>query len=130
VVRSTRQKQAILEELSRTSSHPAAAELYESVRRRLPRVSLGTLYRVLQGLAADSAVLKIESGGAAARFDGDTAPHYHVRCTRCGAVDDLPPVGVPDLLTVFRKSTDYALEGFLIQFTGVCPRCRRRRRSP
>lgn len=127
MVRSTRQRQVILEELSRTTSHPTAAELYESVRRRLPRVSLGTVYRILQHLAADSTVLRLESGSAAARFDADTSQHFHVRCTLCGAVDDLPPGHVPDLLTAFRKTTDYALDGFGIQFTGVCPRCQKRR---
>jgi Fur family transcriptional regulator, ferric uptake regulator len=129
VVRSTRQKRAILEELSRTRSHPTAAELYATVRRRLPRVSLGTVYRVLQGLAADSAVLRLDSGGAAARFDADTSEHHHVRCARCGSVADLPPGRVPNLLARFRAKTDYALEGVRIELIGVCPRCQVQRRS-
>ena len=52
--RNTRQREVILEELRKLASHPTAVGLYEIVRRRLPRISLGTVYRNLELLAADS----------------------------------------------------------------------------
>ena len=108
-------------------SHPTAAELYESVRHELPRVSLGTVYRVLRRLSADAAVQTIQAAGASARFDADTSAHHHVRCARCGRVDDLPAVALPDIVETFRASTEYELIGLQLELTGICPRCCRRR---
>ena len=46
-LRMTRQRKVILEELRKVNSHPSADEIYEIVRKRLPRISLGTVYRNL-----------------------------------------------------------------------------------
>ena len=46
--RMTRQRKLILEELRRMKSHPTADEIYSMVREKLPRISLGTVYRNLQ----------------------------------------------------------------------------------
>ncbi len=48
--RITRQRRVILEELRRVNNHPSADEIYEIVRRRMPRISLGTVYRNLEML--------------------------------------------------------------------------------
>ena len=88
--RKTRQRQVILEELQAVTSHPTAVELYQLVRRRLPRVSLGTVYRNLDLLARMGLIEKKEHSGGEARFDANTAQHDHLRCVRCGRVDDLP----------------------------------------
>ena len=48
--RITKQRQVILEELRKLNTHPSADEIYKVVRRRLPRISLGTVYRNLEVL--------------------------------------------------------------------------------
>ena len=59
--RNTQQRQVIYEELKRLTSHPTAAELYEVVRKRLPKISLGTVYRNLEILVRNDMIAKIES---------------------------------------------------------------------
>lgn len=124
--RNTRQRQVVLEELTKLASHPTAAQLYEITRRRLPKISLGTVYRNLQVLARMGAVRKLDTGGGEARFDGDMSQHYHVRCVRCGQVEDahgLPADPVKDEV----KSLDgYAIFGFHLEFLGLCPGCQDR----
>ena len=46
--RMTRQRQAIMEMLAKTDEHPTAEMVYEAVRKQLPEISLGTVYRNLQ----------------------------------------------------------------------------------
>jgi len=79
-LRITRQRRVILEELQRTKSHPTADELYRKVRRRLPRISLGTVYRNLELLSRSGLIRKLEIGGGKMRFDGIVEPHYHIHC--------------------------------------------------
>jgi len=121
--RNTRQREVILEELRRSRTHPTAAELYEIVRRRLPKISLGTVYRNLDRLARLGMIHKLEMSGGETRFDGDLRAHDHIRCLRCRRVDDVagPAVGIaagprPDF-------GGYQLLGHRLEFVGVCPRC-------
>jgi Fur family ferric uptake transcriptional regulator len=101
-------------------------ELYELVRRRLPKISLGTVYRNLDLLAEMGKIQKLDLSGGEARFDGNVDAHYHVRCIRCGRVDDLH--GVPPRLVIDRPSeaAGYRILGHRLEFVGVCPHCQGR----
>ncbi|MCI5226738.1 MAG: transcriptional repressor, partial [Candidatus Electrothrix sp. AX2] len=89
MIRLTTQRQILLEELSKVSSHPTACELYEIVRKRLPRIGLGTVYRNLELMVHAGMIRKLELGGKQKRFDARTDLHYHVRCSFCGKMADL-----------------------------------------
>jgi Fur family ferric uptake transcriptional regulator len=123
--RMTPQRQAILEELRRLTSHPTADEVHSLVRRRLPRVSLGTVYRNLEMLSDCGLIQKLEMGGGQRRFDGKTGDHYHVRCVRCGRVEDAPVKPMPAIDDALRKVSGYEVMGHRLEFIGVCPACRK-----
>src|SRR5574340_808335 len=91
--RRTRQREVILEELQKVKSHPTAVGLHDLVRRRLPKISLGTVYRNLELLAKAGVIRKLETAGAEARFDGNAGQHHHIRCVGCGRVDDVEQRG-------------------------------------
>ena len=88
-MRLTTQRQIILEELGKVTSHPTANEVYDMVRKRLPRIGLGTVYRNLELMADNGIILKLEVGGTQKRFDATVDPHYHIRCLSCGKVNDI-----------------------------------------
>ena len=124
--RNTRQRQVILEELQKLTSHPTAAALYVIVRRRLPNISLGTVYRNLDLLARTGLIQKLEFAGAEARFDGNVQHHDHVRCVQCGRVDDVsaPPLGL--LGGADDDWGGYQILGHRLEVFGLCPQCRSR----
>ena len=124
--RNTRQRRVILEELRKLSSHPTAADLYEIVRRHLPRISLGTVYRNLELLARMDLIQKLEISGTEARFDGNPDRHYHVRCVRCERVDDLHEVPDDPMKGGFEELDGYEILGYRLEFFGICPECRKR----
>jgi Fur family ferric uptake transcriptional regulator len=121
----TRQRRVILEELRKLTSHPTADEVYEMARRRLPRISLGTVYRNLEILSECSMIQKLEWGGTQKRFDGNVGNHYHVRCMGCGSIEDVPmePLTAPE--NAVRGMSEYEIIGSRLEFIGVCPRCQR-----
>lgn len=122
IMRSTNQRQIILEEL-RKANHPTACELYDRVRRRLPRIGLGTIYRNLDVMADCGLVLKLEVGGSQKRFDALTEPHYHIRCARCNKVDDIDVDVIQDIAQAAAEKTSYRILGHHVEFTGLCPKC-------
>ena len=67
----------ILETIKMTDSHPTADEIYERVRKRLPRISMGTIYRNLDVLASCGLIKRLDPGRTQMRFDGNTQEHYH-----------------------------------------------------
>ncbi len=127
--RQTRQRKIILAELCKLTSHPTADELYEIVRQYLPRISLGTVYRNLELLAEQGEVLILDAVGSRRRFDGNVQPHFHVRCVGCGSVGDVIDKVEFPLSHSFLDRSGYKIEGFCLDFTGLCPRCLKENRS-
>ncbi len=127
VRRNTRQRQVILDELRQVTSHPTAAALYERVRRRLPKISLGTVYRNLELLARTGLIRKLDIGGSEARFDGNMAEHNHVRCVRCGRIGDLAARPLDVLPEDAKDWGGFQILGYRMELFGICPDCRRAR---
>ncbi|PIE55821.1 MAG: transcriptional repressor [Desulfobulbus propionicus] len=129
MVRLTTQRQVILEELAKVKTHPTANELYDMVRKRLPRIGLGTVYRNLELMAESGMILKLEVGGTQKRFDATTNNHYHIRCSSCGRVDDLD-IPVADTLVLQAEAvTSYQVLGHHVEFTGLCHTCQQKHPS-
>ena len=119
----TRQRQIILEELRKVDSHPSADEVYEIVRKRLPRISLGTVYRNLEILSELGEIQKLELGGDLKRFDRKPNKHYHIRCMNCGRVDDAPIAPLNQVEDELYGATVYTIIGHRLEFEGLCPQC-------
>jgi Fur family transcriptional regulator, peroxide stress response regulator len=124
----TAQRRIILEELRKVHAHPTAGEIHEIVRKRLPRISLGTVYRNLEILSAIGMIQKLEMAGTQKRFDGTVENHYHVRCMRCGRVDDVHLHSAPFIDEALAEISDYEILGHRIEFVGLCPECRKEAR--
>jgi len=121
--RMTHQRQVLLDEIRKVKTHPTADEVYDLVRKRLPRISLGTVYRNLEILSARGLIQRIGPPSQQMRFDGDTKDHYHLRCVSCGRVEDGPMISVDDLEDAVRNQSDYSIVGHRLEFMGICPAC-------
>lgn len=126
--RLTPQRKVILEELRKTRTHPTADEVYAMVRKRLPHVSLGTIYRNLDFLHSQGLVRKLDKIGPQMRFDAFTDPHLHLSCVQCGKIADLPEDMASVVLRVPEESP-YEVQGHWIEFFGLCPECKNRNRT-
>ena len=121
----TKQRQVILEELKKTTSHPTADEVFLMVRQRLPKISLGTVYRNLELLSENGVIQKLDWSGRQRRYDGTFENHYHIRCLNCGRIDDvlIKPFSVVE--ETFRAHTDYEIKGYRLEVLGLCADCKR-----
>jgi len=128
IQRNTRQRQVILDVVKQSHRHPTADEVYEKVRAQLPRVSLGTVYRNLDVLAASGDIVRLAPGRTQMRFDGNLAPHYHMTCIHCGRVEDLPVAPSDNPVDILEKVTShltkYGVFGHKLEFVGVCAECK------
>jgi Fur family transcriptional regulator, peroxide stress response regulator len=129
-LRLTNPRRVVLEVVRGTESHPTAAGVHRAVRRRLPRVSLGTVYRNLRLLVAEGLVKELP--GPHARFDGNLAEHHHFTCLSCGRIADVAgPVTEPHsraLRARVAAEGGFSVTHHRIEFYGRCSACRKTRR--
>ena len=122
-LRMTQSRKAILSALGAGESHPTADEVYSIVRRQLPRISLGTVYRNLDLLAKHGFIRALATAGEPRRYDAMLEEHHHIRCEVCGRIDDvtLGQTVPPEDLVV--DGAGYEVHGCTLCFTGVCREC-------
>jgi Fe2+ or Zn2+ uptake regulation protein len=102
--RATRQLGAIYDVLAGCTDHPSAEQVFQRVRRVLPRVSLGTVYRNLDKLREQGRLRMVRLAGGEARYDAMTDDHDHFVCEHCGGVQDLPRQTVAQALRPLRDA--------------------------
>jgi Fur family peroxide stress response transcriptional regulator len=123
VKRMTKQRKTILEVIRSTTCHPTAEWIYEQARKVIPEISLGTIYRNLQVLVQEQEIQELKYGSTFSRFDGNTHPHYHFVCLKCGQVYDLNMPVLTKLNQQAAKIIGGSVESHRLVFYGACQQC-------
>ena len=119
-----RKRNAILECLRSTDTHPSADMVHDMLRPDHPDISLATVYRNLALFKKQGLIVSVGTVNGAERFDANTEPHVHFVCTGCDAVMDLPEISVPFHLGAPAESaTGCRIQGCQLTFTGTCGAC-------
>ena len=128
-LRITKQRTIIFEELKKSRRHMSADELYGVVRKKLPRISLATVYRNLEHLSETGLIVKLEVSGRQKRFDSDVAHHDHVSCVQCHRVENVFLEGIKEDSPSHGVVDGYIITGRRLEFVGLCPRCQEKNRA-
>ena len=122
-MRKTKQKEAIMEVLRGTTSHPTADWVYSEVRKEIPNISLGTVYRNLRLLCQSREILELDLCGNLSRFDARQDDHYHFRCEKCGQVFDVDEPVDKKIDGRIARKTGFVIIYHKLEFRGVCLEC-------
>jgi Fur family peroxide stress response transcriptional regulator len=120
----SKKRDAILQEILATKTHPSAKWVHERLLPLMPGLSLGTVYRNIGVLKEEGALVSVGVVSGEERFDGTVKPHPHFVCDQCGAVIDLGPA---IQLEITRKLS-IKIPGCIIDkrktmFYGLCKAC-------
>ncbi len=124
--RVTRQREAILKILSNTISHPTADQIYDEVRKEIPNISKGTVYRNLQVLREGGFISELNLNGTLSRFEVKQESHYHFRCEKCRRVFDLDEPVDRELDEKISKQTGFRVSHHQTEFRGLCKDCQQK----
>jgi Fur family peroxide stress response transcriptional regulator len=119
-----RKRDAILECLMNTDTHPSAEMVHQMLQQSHPDISQATVYRNLALFKKQGRIASVATVSGIERFDANTAPHVHFICQTCGAVMDLPGMEVPQQLC--RNAAEEAggkIQACQLTFTGTCSAC-------
>ena len=121
----TSQRRAVLEALEEANSHPSAEDIYLIVKKKNPRVALGTVYQALSVLEEIGIVGSKHWSESPTRYDLNVEPHVDIRCARCGEVSEIPGVEIRELEEHIRNNTTYEVTHATMVIEGLCPACRK-----
>ena len=121
-IKKTQQRELILGQLCKTHTHPTAEELYSKIKTKLPKIGLCTVYRNLEAFCNQGTVIKIK--GTPVRYDANLKEHNHIKCIRCGRVDDIFTKITLNSLEI--KKLGYKLPNHRLEINGICRKCQKK----
>ena len=124
--RMTPQRQAVLEMLATSDSHPTVDQIFEKIRVDFPMTSRATIYKTISLAKEMGAVMELEFSQGSNRYDGKRPyPHPHVICTKCKQVMDADDLEIEALKQQIVRKTGYLIVNHRIDFFGICPDCQK-----
>jgi Fur family transcriptional regulator, peroxide stress response regulator len=122
-VRATHQRLEVFREVAASEEHPDVETIYGRVRRRLPTISLDTVYRTLSLLEEKGLLRRLELFSGRTRFDANTGSHHHFICTVCGRVQDFYSEALDNLPLPRSLKSMGRVESAQVQVRGICLAC-------
>lgn len=121
----TPQRIAVYEALADETWHPSAEMLYRKLQPKFPAMSFATVYKTVEILYKIKVIQVLNTGEDSFRYDADISEHFHLRCLKCGAVEDAFLADkVQQLTAQVEEASGYSISGRQFYFFGECPRCR------
>ena len=117
----SKKRDAILECVRSTKTHPSAEWVYAQLKPQIPDLSLGTVYRNLAMFKQEGIIGSMGVVDGMERFEGSTHPHAHFVCSHCSAVIDVDGIDPPEELC--GKVQCGSVRECVLTFTGICNQC-------
>ena len=128
-IKLTPQRLEIFKAISKAKDHPSAEALYEKLKKRMPTISLDTIYRTLNTFEKLGLIKKVHLLNDQARFDPDTGSHHHFICVKCKKIidfkwPDFDSARPPEQVGGFGKILEQQAE-----LRGICRKCLEKKKS-
>ena len=126
-VKATHQRREIYRELTGTNDHPNVETIYDRVRKRIPEISLDTVYRTLHLLEKKGLIGRVGFLGDKTRFDANTDRHHHFVCTECGFMGDVYNAELNDFRARSNVMNMGTVNSMHVELRGLCRACQAKR---
>ena len=119
----THQRQVVYEAVVASHGHRSPEQIYSAVRKRVPHISLATVYNNLRLFVEHGLLREVTPHSSTLRVDGNLKPHHHLVCSRCKSVQDIEG----DFID-FKRLSPQVTDGFdmshhVVEIFGLCRRC-------
>ena len=128
-VKLTHQRMEIFREVAMSEEHPDAEKIYNRVRKRLPSISLDTIYRTLWSLLDLGLITTLGQPRKTVRFDANMKLHHHFVCTRCGMTRDFYSKKLDRLKIPGSEEILETVQRTQVEVSGICMNCSKKMQS-
>lgn len=124
--RYSKQREIIYDNLKNRYDHPTAEDIYASLKKEYPALSLGTVYRNLNFLVDAKLIRKLHIGKQTVHFDASLHGHHHFVCQKCHQIYDILDFEAENSISnVLQKHTPHQILDTYITATGICEECQK-----
>ena len=120
----SRKRDALLQKIQSTDRHPSAIWIYEELRKEIPDLSLGTVYRNLSVFKDEGLIVSVGTVNGQERYDGNTREHTHFICSECGDIIDVDTSIDAQLECQIEQRYDLEINHKQLTLYGKCNKCR------
>ena len=131
-LKSTRQRETILNVFLSTKQHMSVEELYEKLRAAHPGIGYATVCRTLKLFAQSGIAHEIHFGDGRTRYEpaAQGEHHDHLVCTGCGTIAEFENSTIEELQTAVADGHDFLIHSHKLELYGLCARCRKENSVP
>ena len=119
----THQRQVIWDTLAELHGHPSPEEVYESVRQRIPSISLATVYKNIRKFIEHGLLSEVSLHHGSARLETNPAAHHHMVCLRCRTIVDLEDEALEPVRMKKHLPNGFRIQRYSVEVIGICNRC-------
>lgn len=128
-VKLTHQRIEIFQELAKSLNHPDVDTIYRNVRKRIPTISLDTVYRTLWLLLDLGLISTLGPSRGRTRFDANMKSHHHFICSVCGMTRDFYSEEFDGLKVPLSVKSFGQVVMTHVEVRGVCLKCVGKKKS-
>ena len=119
----THQRQVIYQALMSMHDHPSPEVVYEKVRKQIPSISLGTVYKNIKTFVDSGLLREVSLHHGSTRLETNLAPHHHLVCVRCKTIVDLADDDLEPIQLKKRLPRGFSVQRYSVEVIGLCARC-------
>lgn len=119
----THQRQVIFQAAIAAKDHPTPEAIYEKVRRQIPSISLGTVYKNIHTFLEAGMLQEVSLHHGSLRVDANTQPHHHLVCKVCRSIIDLDEHDVEPARVRKQLPHGFRIERQNVEIIGICESC-------
>lgn len=119
----THQRQVIYETVLSLHGHPSPEAIYEKVHKKVPSISLATVYKNLRTFIDRGMLREVSLHHGSLRVESNQKPHHHVVCTQCKSITDLDEAGIEPLRLRQKLPAGFQVGRIAVDIFGTCSKC-------
>ena len=120
----SKQREIILNEVMNSHLHPTADNIYTSLKKDNPGLSLGTVYRNLSQLTENGYISKLSIPNQSDRYDKNIKPHAHLICEKCNNIYDIESETISTFINDLSNEENLSILNYDIVLQGICKNCK------
>jgi len=124
----THQRQVLYEVMKTMHGHPSPEEVYARVKKKVPAISLATVYKNLNRFLKAGMLQEMSVHHGSLRVEVKDHPHHHLVCTSCKKIEDIDSDQIGPLHVRGRLPMGFAVQRFSVDVIGLCARCHNKKK--
>ena len=119
----THQRQVLYEVMKSMHGHPSPEEVYAKVKKKVPAISLATVYKNIHLFVESGVFRKMSLHHGSVRVEMNDEPHHHMVCSKCRKITD---IGEKELGLAGKRNRlpdGFLVERYAVDVIGLCAKC-------